>query len=142
MLYLAFKSLLTISLRTILFLTVFTKVFMSESSMSLSFLYQWTDGSGSPEDFIQLIRMTISFNSNLNISCNNLGAEFYWTKFNQSEEWGAGSEGQFSSDLSLKLQSGKAWSYCIDHWCFSSLCSCIFSRQSAGLTSRDETVQS
>ena len=35
-------------LSTILFFTVLSKVFMSESSMIFSFLYQYTDGSGSP----------------------------------------------------------------------------------------------
>ena len=52
--HLAFKSLLTMSLRTILFLTVLSKVFMSESSIILSFLYQWTEGSGSPGQEISI----------------------------------------------------------------------------------------
>ena len=46
--HLAWRSALTRLVITILFLTVFSKVFMSESSIILSFLYQNTLGRGSP----------------------------------------------------------------------------------------------
>ena len=46
--HLAWRSALARLVITILFLTVFSKVFMSESSIILSFLYQNTLGRGSP----------------------------------------------------------------------------------------------
>ena len=46
--YLTPRSSLFKLLRTSLFSTVFSKVFMSESSIIFSSLYQYTEGSGSP----------------------------------------------------------------------------------------------